>query len=870
MVASILFAAQVTSAVIVVLAVRTALRTRDARALDIVAFLVTFVVAQWLPATPDWGASVRAALFALQPLLIFRLIAHFHVVSSGIFIGLALAAAVVTIWTVIPGEESEVLRRGKIVYLGLAFGLAALVLLQAARHRAGVTRRRLLLAGMGAACLALAAAAGPVLSGPTMESRHSAGQVARVLNASSIFFFFFAFTPPRGLIGRWRRREQTEYVAQSAERDPEEHGWMAAQDLATGATRTLGAVVALVARASNDSPRLTVTAASGDLPNGWDVVPGTGLVGQSLAARLPLRGRVKDCEPDVRAQLAQHGGIAFVAPLVGDGEPQGVVIAVHRYGALFPEDDLVALAYMARHAAIAMDHANLLRERRRAAQEASARRLRHLELRVDAMVDSIRDYAMLVIDASGVVAAWHLGAKNVFGYTRDQVAHRPAAPLFGMTEAEFASWLDEARQNGVADREGACVRADRTTFEGITTIRPLTAEPGLPPGFVVVTRDVTEQRKLEERLRQGQKMEAIGALAGGVAHDFNNILAAIIGHADWLEGEVSASSGLDQVVEIQRSAERGVDLVQQLLAFSRREPLKASAVDLSHQVRDMLPMLRRLIPGRIDIRDETSPHVSAIWGSRSQVEQVILNLAVNARDAMPGEGRLTIRTAECVVEGDSRHAGPHRSHVLLEVGDTGTGMDEATRRRAFEPFFTTKDVGQGTGLGLATVYGIVTEMRGLVDIDSWPGRGTTVRVYFPLADPTMSRPAGERRPLADTPTVLLIEDDASLRAYLAHVLEGEGYRVLSAAGPKAALEMAAEEGASLRVVLSDVALPGMDGPDLVAQLTTIHPGLTAIFMSGHGEGAVARQDAVPAARWLQKPFSPRDLLHEIERAFDPA
>jgi signal transduction histidine kinase len=264
----------------------------------------------------------------------------------------------------------------------------------------------------------------------------------------------------------------------------------------------------------------------------------------------------------------------------------------------------------------------------------------------------------------------------------------------------------------------------------VTTIRPLVHDvPGLS-GFVAVAQDVTNRRVLEERLRQGQKLEAIGRLAGGIAHDFNNLLAVILGHADWIERELAGKGPVAEVTGIQEAAERAADLTRRLPAFSRRSAIQPADLNLTLLVTDMLPMLRRLIGGDIEIIDETSPTLPTVTGDRSQLQQVLMNLAVNARDAMPDGGTLTVRTAEIWLESDGAVQTAGR-HVLLEVKDTGIGMDAATRRLAYEPFYTTKDVGQGTGLGLSTVYGIVQQLGGRIQLESEPGRGTSIRLYFP-------------------------------------------------------------------------------------------------------------------------------------------
>jgi PAS domain S-box-containing protein len=602
---------------------------------------------------------------------------------------------------------------------------------EAVRSR-GVKVKRLAFAAAGTLAFALTSAAVALtLFGDW--ARAWAGPV-QALNTAGLACYFLAFNPPRWLLGRWRRLEQATYLDQVAEREPEERGWMAAEDLLNGATRCVGGDVTFVAlKAQGAEAELVVRAASDRSLIGL-VLPVEGSPFAEVTASGQPRAVVPSaCGPEVARHLSVDCVTVLIAPLTMGGTGWGVVVAAHRRGALFPDDDLTALVQLARNAAIALEHAALVQERRERARQAANRRLREIEARVDLMLDSIKDYALVVLDASGRVAAWHSGAQHVFGRARETVSGHSAAALFDLDDAAFAAWLTEARERGRTEREGPCRRGDGQSFVGATMIRPLVHEPGTPPGFVLVTRDVTEQRQMEDRLRQGQKMQAIGQLAGGIAHDFNNLLTAILGYADWLERGLKGDTRRSHVLEIQRAGERAADLTRQLLAFSRRQNVQLVSIDLSQLVGDLLPLLGRLIGERITIVDECSPIASPVLGDRSQLEQVVMNLVLNARDAMPGGGRLTIRTAELWFDGGGEHTSvAGGAHVLLEVRDTGIGMDEETRRRAFEPFFTTKDVGQGTGLGLSTVYGIVQQMGGVVEIDSQLGRGATFRLFFPV------------------------------------------------------------------------------------------------------------------------------------------
>jgi PAS domain S-box-containing protein len=508
-------------------------------------------------------------------------------------------------------------------------------------------------------------------------------------------------------------------------------------------------------------------------------------------------------------------------------------------------------------------------ERDRGQRDAD-RRLRDVETRMGLMLDGVTDHAVVVLDARGSVVTWHIGQAHVFGYAAEAMADVPAAPLFDLTTEELAARLQEAGRSGVAAWEGNCRRADGTTFVGTTTIRPLEPDGDDGAEFVAVIRDVTEQRDLQGRLRQSQKMEAIGQLAGGVAHDFNNLLTAILGYAEWLEQDRSISEGSRRhIAEITRAAERAADLTRQLLTLGRRQISQPTVVDLSTLVGGMLPMLRRIIGEHIAIVSETHAESLPVLSDHGQLEQIMLNLAVNARDAMPDGGRLTIRTDR--EDLDASEAGGDvepGAYAVLDVADTGKGMDDTTRARAFEPFFTTKEAGQGTGLGLATVYGIVKQMGGSVRIVSASGRGTTFRLYFPQAEAGVA--VGSEDLSDDVPggdeTVLLVEDDLSVRTFLDKVLVRNGYRVLAAEHPPAALELVKAHSGPIDLVITDIVMPFGNGIELVGMLDEIRPGLPVLYISGYADPALVERGALPQAdHFLQKPFSAATLLLRIRQ-----
>jgi PAS domain S-box-containing protein len=388
-------------------------------------------------------------------------------------------------------------------------------------------------------------------------------------------------------------------------------------------------------------------------------------------------------------------------------------------------------------------------------------------------------------------------------------------------------------------------------------------------------RDVTDQRHLEEQLRQSQKMEAVGQLAGGIAHDFNNLLTAILGNTQLLLRELPpGDSKRGDVEEIRKASERAASLTRQLLAYSRRQMLQPEVLDLNVVVGDMDRMLRRLIGEHIALVTVLAPDLGPVRADPNQIEQVVVNLAVNARDAMPEGGKLTIETANVELdEGFAReHLGSRPGpHALLAVSDTGTGMDATVRAHLFEPFFTTKEVGKGTGLGLATVYGIVKQSDGYISVYSEPGHGSSFKVYLPrLATAAPSAPAPARDGGGrGTETILVVEDEPAVLMLSQRALEAQGYVVLAASDATTALRIVERHGGTIHLMLTDVVMPGMSGHDLAEQLTARRPGIRVLYMSGYPGDAIVQHGELPAgSAFLQKPFSPDGLARKVRDVLD--
>ncbi|HJQ31476.1 MAG TPA: response regulator [Pyrinomonadaceae bacterium] len=390
---------------------------------------------------------------------------------------------------------------------------------------------------------------------------------------------------------------------------------------------------------------------------------------------------------------------------------------------------------------------------------------------------------------------------------------------------------------------------------------------------LVLANDMTERKRLEEQLRQAQKMEAVGRLAGGVAHDFNNLLTVINGYSDLLAKRLRAEDPLRlNVEEIRKAGERAASLTRQLLAFSRKQVLQPKVIDLNEVVRETEKMLRCLIGEDIELRASLGPWLGSVKADPGQMEQVLMNLAVNARDAMPRGGKLTISTENVYL--DEEYAAHHVTvapgrYVILAVSDTGTGMDEQTKARIFEPFFTTKVAGKGTGLGLSTVYGIVKQSGGYVWVYSEVGRGTTFKIYLPRVDEgaqgyRQSPAPAQAQELRGTEAVLLAEDDELVRNMTRIILSDHGYKVQAAANGAAALSIFERTEGPIHLLLTDVVMPGISGRELADRLTRLRPEMKVLFMSGYTEDAIVHHGVLDeGVNFIQKPFTPDDLARKV-------
>jgi signal transduction histidine kinase/ActR/RegA family two-component response regulator len=458
-----------------------------------------------------------------------------------------------------------------------------------------------------------------------------------------------------------------------------------------------------------------------------------------------------------------------------------------------------------------------------------------------------------------------------------------------VTDGEISSFLGRSAAEfpyGIPDLVldlGRCFEQRVSVRRELDFVSPVSQTRGrllasygfVPPDLVLLqTEDVTEQRQNEDQLRAAQRMDAIGRLAGGIAHDFNNLLTVVINHADFAMEEAGESAPVrTDLIEIRKAADRAADLTRQLLAFGRKQVLKPQVLDLSKIVGGMEEMLRRLLGEDVEVSVLLAPGLAKVMADPGQVEQVVMNLAVNARDAMPKGGKLTIETV--CVELDEAYSSQHTQvkpgpHVMLSVTDTGCGMDETTCAQIFEPFFTTKRTGKGTGLGLATVYGIVQQSGGSIWVESEPGKGTTFEVYFPR-ELSANETAGRAPPLtarvAGSETILVVEDEETVRNLARRILGRAGYTVLAAASGSEALLVCERHPGAVHLMLTDIVMPQMNGKDLAERLVKLYPTLRVVYMSGYTDDAIGRV-LDPGTHFIAKPFNAADLTRMVREVLD--
>ncbi len=521
----------------------------------------------------------------------------------------------------------------------------------------------------------------------------------------------------------------------------------------------------------------------------------------------------------------------------------------------------------------------------RAAQlAASATKLEESERRFRILVEGVTDYAIFMLDPSGTVINWNPGAQRIKGYSRDEIIGQHFSRFYSDEDRERKvphKAIETAARTGKYEAEGWRVRKDGSRFWASVVINAIRDAQGKVVGFAKVTRDLTERRAAEERLIQSQKMEGIGQLTGGVAHDFNNLLTVIIGNLQALQRHLQEEK--PDPGRLQRSADnamrgarRAESLTQRLLAFSRQQPLAPESVDVGRLVGGMSDLLRRTLDEGIAVETVLAGGLWRAHADPNQLEVAILNLAVNARDAMPNGGKLTIETGNAHL--DERYAAAQAEvvpgqYVVLAVSDNGSGMPPEVKAKAFDPFYTTKDVGHGTGLGLSQVYGFVKQSRGHVKIYSEVGEGTTVKIYLPRfhsdADDHEEQPAPAAARGCRSEIILIVEDDQDVRTYSTDSLRELGYQIIEAANARNALQIL-DEHPEVSVLFTDVGLPGgMNGRQLAEEARKRHPTLKVLFTTGYARNAIVHEGRLdPGVELLPKPFTQAALGEKLRDILD--
>ncbi|HEV3076785.1 MAG TPA: response regulator [Thermoanaerobaculia bacterium] len=554
---------------------------------------------------------------------------------------------------------------------------------------------------------------------------------------------------------------------------------------------------------------------------------------------------------------------ALVVPFVVMGETFGVLVLASDH------QDLSDNSWLGFAASLAVQFGQTV------ALGQSLNRLAASEERYRALMEQAHD-AILVLDMEQRILEANRAALDLLGRPRREIVGRCYDDFVAPEELEESrrSRAKVAVEGKVRVPLRHLVRADGSRVPVETSVSLVRI--GDESTILAILRDITERRRLEAQFQQAQKMESVGRLAGGVAHDFNNLLTLILGYGNMVLQALADRPAVSRQVEaIVRAGESAAGLTRQLLAFSRHQVLVPTVIDVNGLIRQLEQMLRRLIGEDIELVTDLEPRLARIRADAGQIEQVLMNLAVNARDAMPGGGRLTLSTRNDPAAGTGSDgaaragadAPAEATHVVLKVADTGCGIDSAVMAHLFEPFFTTKEEGKGTGLGLATVYGIVHQSGGRLEVESVPGEGASFAVYLPRTDePATPASAATAAAGRGHETILVVEDEASIRSLAREILEGQGYAVLEAARADEALRRAAEHTGPIHLLLTDVVMPGKSGVELAQDLLARRPGLRVVYMSGYADRAV--QADAPGVAFVQKPFDPALLARRVRAMLD--
>jgi PAS domain S-box-containing protein len=617
----------------------------------------------------------------------------------------------------------------------------------------------------------------------------------------------------------------------------------------------------------------------------WDIVPLAGSLTEEVVRTRSTMFIQTDDKDEVIGRFPQllpnfQAGLQslIAVPLISKDQVIGVLHVQSAKQKAYTERDLRFAERVGNQITGAIANAQLFAERNRAEEALQKSEKRFKELYDNAPV-GYHEY-----DKEGCITQINRTELEMLGYTAEEMLGQPVWKFIVEKESQ-----ERVKDKLAGDRspvrtfERTYRKKDGSTFPVLIEDRILRDSEGKVTGIRSTIQDITEQKRiekemaaLEEQLHQSQKMEAIGQLAGGIAHDFNNLLTVIKGYSKLSLSELREGDPLkENIEEIHKASQRAEDLTRQLLAFSRRQILDFKVLDLNTFIQDLDKMLRRILGEDIELVTLLAEDLEKVKTDPGQIEQVIMNLSVNARDAMPTGGKLTIETAN--VELDEEYARvqigvPPGHYVMLSVSDTGVGMSPEVKEHIFEPFFTTKEKGKGTGLGLSTVYGIVKQSRGNIWVYSEPGHGTTFKIYLPSADETIdlikSSPTQAELPQGSE-TILLVEDEESVRTFAHKTLKGYGYIILEASNGEEALRLAQGHGRKINLLLTDVVMPQMSGKELADRIKILWPDIKVLFASGYTDNAIVHHGILESGiHFLQKPYTPEVLARKVREVLD--
>ena len=600
-----------------------------------------------------------------------------------------------------------------------------------------------------------------------------------------------------------------------------------------------------------------------------DVAPLPKKLGRGLTDYLIRAGQPLLATPEVLQIMEDRGEVErsgsrsldwLGVPLKVNGHTFGaLVVQTYSHTSRYGDRDKEILTFVSRQLASAIE----IKRNEQALRRSEARYRSLVQSSVYGIYRSSLEGRFLDVNPALITMLGYRSAEEV-------LLLDPEKDVFAKPE-EHRGLIEQFRRTGRLDgMEVKWKRSDGATITVRISGRAVSSADEPADVLEAIAEDVTERRVLEDQFRQSQKMEAVGRLAGGVAHDFNNLLMVISGYAEVILANMDPADPLyEKGRAIQKAADRATALTRQLLAFSRKQLLELKVVDINLIVSDMERLLRPLIGENVELVTCLAPDAAHTRADAGQLEQVLMNLVVNAKDAMPGGGKLTIQTRNIVVEESQRREQNFvrpGGYVALSVNDTGMGMDKETQSRIFEPFFTTKEKGKGTGLGLSTVYGIVKQTGGYVMVESELGNGTTFHIYLPrVEEPTEKQPApAPHVALGGSETVLLVEDEESVRQLVRDTLASKGYRVIEAENGEGGIAAAAKHEGSIHLVISDVVMPGMGGRELVRKLLLVRPETKVLYLSGYTEDAIVSEGTIESGTaFLQKPFTLQHLTRKV-------